>query len=72
MKKLLMAVALFVTLGLNAQTKFESAMQSGLAKMKESKTADEMNATASFFERVQTGNQRHVLCSDIQYKNKPA
>jgi hypothetical protein len=52
MKKLLMAVTLFVTLGLNAQTKYESAMQNGLAKMKESKTADEMNATASFFERV--------------------
>jgi hypothetical protein len=52
MKKLLMAVALFVTIGLSAQTKYESAMQNGLAKMKESKTADEMNATASFFERV--------------------
>lgn len=52
MKKLLMAVVLFTTIGLNAQTKYEAAMQNGLEKIKDSKTADEMNATASFFERV--------------------
>ncbi|OYW78508.1 MAG: hypothetical protein B7Z27_07345 [Sphingobacteriia bacterium 32-37-4] len=47
-----MAFALFATLGLNAQSKYESAMQNGLSKMKESKTPDEMSAVASFFERV--------------------
>jgi hypothetical protein len=52
MKKILMAFALFATLGLNAQSKYESAMQNGLSKMKESKTPDEMSAVASFFERV--------------------
>ena len=52
MKKIILAVALFTTLGLNAQTKYESAMQNGFSKMKESKTADDMSAVASFFERV--------------------
>jgi len=52
MKKIILVLALFTSLGLNAQSKFESAMQSGFSKMKESKTADEMSAVASFFERV--------------------
>lgn len=52
MKKIFIAVALFATLGLQAQSKYESAMQNGFTKMKESKTADEMSAVASFFERV--------------------
>ena len=52
MKKIILAIALFTTFGLNAQTKYESAMQNGFSKMKDSKTADEMSAVASFFERV--------------------
>lgn len=52
MKKIILAIALFTTIGLNAQTKYESAMQNGFSKMKDSKTADEMSAVASFFERV--------------------
>lgn len=52
MKKIILAIALFTTFGLNAQTKYESAMQNGFSKMKDSKTADDMSAVASFFERV--------------------
>ena len=52
MKKIILAIALFTTIGLNAQTKYESAMQNGFSKMKDSKTADDMSAVASFFERV--------------------
>lgn len=52
MKKVLFVIAVFATLGLHAQTKYETAMQSGFIKMKESKTADDMSAVASFFERV--------------------
>ncbi len=52
MKKIILAIALFTTFGLNAQTKYESAMQNGFSKMKDGKTADDMSAVASFFERV--------------------
>ena len=65
MKKLLIAVALFATFGLNAQSKYESAMQNGLTKMKESKTADEMSAVASFFERV--GDAEKTQCLPYYY-----
>lgn len=52
MKKIFFVIAVFATLGLQAQSKYETAMQSGFTKMKESKTADDMSAVASFFERV--------------------
>jgi len=52
MKKIFFVIAVFATLSLHAQNKYETAMQSGFTKIKESKTADDMTAVASFFERV--------------------
>lgn len=51
MKKLLFVLSLFLFGTANAQ-KFEGAMEKGLMQFKDAKSADDMLATSSFFERV--------------------
>ena len=52
MKHLLVITFLMVTGLVSAQTKYESGMAKGFEQMKAAKTAEEMTATASFFERI--------------------
>lgn len=52
MKKILSLIALFFVLALNAQTKYESAMQNGFAKLKESKGVEDFQALGAYYERI--------------------
>lgn len=52
MKQLVVIAAMLAAVVVNAQTKFESAMQRGMGMMKEAKSAVEMQEAAAFFERV--------------------
>jgi len=52
MKKLLSLIALFSVLALNAQTKYESAMQNGFAKLKETKGAEDFQSLGAYYERI--------------------
>ncbi len=51
MKKLLVALSMFLFVTTNAQ-KFEGAMEKGLMQFKDAKSPDDMLATSAFFERV--------------------
>ena len=61
MKKLLSAIALFSVLALNAQTKYESAMQNGFAKLKETKGADDLQALGAYYERIAEAEKNQWL-----------
>lgn len=52
MKKIFSVIALLSVLTLNAQTKYESAMQNGFAKLKETKGADDLQALGAYYERI--------------------
>ena len=52
MKQLLVIISMFICGMVAAQSKYEGAMAKGLEQFKEAKTADDMGATAAFFERV--------------------
>ncbi len=52
MKKLLIIISIFFAGVVSAQSKYEAALAKGLQQMKEAKTAEEMAAVSSFFERV--------------------
>ena len=52
MKKIFSVIALLSVLTLNAQTKYESAMQYGFAKLKETKGADDLQALGAYYERI--------------------
>lgn len=52
MKKTILVIALFSFITLNAQTKYESAMQNGFAKLKETKGADDLQALGAYYERI--------------------
>lgn len=52
MKQLLVIVSMFFIGMAAAQTKYESAMAKGLEQFKSAKTAEDMTAASSFFERI--------------------
>lgn len=52
MKKIIVIVSMLFAGLANAQTKFDGAMEKGLAQFKDAKTAEDMIATSAFFERV--------------------
>lgn len=52
MKKLFLIVVLLVAGFANAQSRYEGAMEKGLAQLKDAKTPAEMLAVSAFFERV--------------------
>lgn len=52
MKQLLLAVAIFAFVGVNAQSKYETAMQNGFTKIKDIKSPDDAQTAAAYFERI--------------------
>ncbi|NCI48869.1 hypothetical protein GWC95_02975 [Sediminibacterium roseum] len=52
MKQVLVIISLFLCAFGSAQPKYEGAMGKGLQQLKDAKSADDMTATAAFFERV--------------------
>ncbi|MCA6488230.1 MAG: hypothetical protein IM534_10235 [Chitinophagaceae bacterium] len=58
MKLLFVVAAMIAAFALNAQTKFESAMQRGLGMMKDAKSASDMQEVSAFFERVGEAEKR--------------
>ena len=63
MKQLVVIAAMFAAVAVNAQSKFESAMQRGLGMMKEAKSATEMQEAAAFFERVGEAEKTQKIMS---------
>lgn len=61
MKLLFVVAAMIAAFTLNAQTKFESAMQLGLGMMKDAKSASDMQEVSAFFERVGEAEKTHWL-----------
>ncbi len=52
MKKFILIVSILYAGFANAQTKFDGAMEKGLAQFKDAKSAEDMIAASAFFERV--------------------
>ena len=52
MKKIILIVSILFAGLANAQTKFDGAMEKGLAQFKDAKTAEDLISTSAFFERV--------------------
>ncbi len=52
MKKIILIISILFAGFADAQTKFDGAMEKGLAQFKDAKTAEDMIATSAFFERV--------------------
>ena len=52
MKKIILIISILFAGFVNAQTKFDGAMEKGLAQFNDAKTAEDMIATSAFFERV--------------------
>ncbi len=52
MKKFILILSILFVGFANAQTKFDGAMEKGLAQFKDAKTAEEMIGASAFFERV--------------------
>lgn len=61
MKKIFSIIAIFSVLVLNAQTKYESAMQNGFAKLKETKGADDLQALGAYYERIAEAEKNQWL-----------
>ncbi len=52
MKQLLIIISMFICGFISAQTRYESGMANGLTQLKSAKSAEDMTAASSFFERI--------------------
>ena len=57
MKQILLITTILISGVLNAQSKYESGMAKAFDQMKDVKTAEDMSATAAFFERIADAEQ---------------